>query len=260
MKNPAIGTVPAPRRLVWLLAAAAVFSGGCRPAEPARPPIPVQVATLQPRADRLGDALQCHGARAASDRVVVQGSGDGGRVDAGAGAGRQAARRPRGRRGGRRAEPLSGPARRLGLPAAGRGGTGSAGEAQAKERAAAAAVTALRATFERIKALRERESVAQQTYDDTLAKRDSAEAELEPRGARSAGRVALQQAEDDLTALPAGARRFPGAVVSRKYVERGERVPAGQPVFEIMDLSRVRVAFGVPDTRIGQFQIGQAVR
>ena len=35
---------------------------------------------------------------------------------------------------------------------------------------------------------------------------------------------------------------------------------AGQPIFEVMDLSRVRVAFGVPDTRIGQFQIGQVVR
>ena len=31
------------------------------------------------------------------------------------------------------------------------------------------------------------------------------------------------------------------------------------PVFEVMDLSRMRVAFGVPDTRIGQFQLGQRV-
>ena len=108
MRNPAIGTVPAPRRLVWLLAAAAVFSGGCRPAEPARPPIPVQVATLHREPIAVETRLQCHGAGTASHRVVVQGSGDGGRVDAGAGAGRQAARRTQGRRGGRRAEPLSG--------------------------------------------------------------------------------------------------------------------------------------------------------
>ena len=39
----------------------------------------------------------------------------------------------------------------------------------------------------------------------------------------------------------------------------GRGVPAGQPVFEIMDLSRLRAAFGVPDTKIGQFTIGQAV-
>ena len=36
-------------------------------------------------------------------------------------------------------------------------------------------------------------------------------------------------------------------------------MPAGRPVFEVMDLSQVRVAFGVPDTMVTQFQLGQKV-
>ena len=117
----------------------------------------------------------------------------------------------------------------------------------------------MQATFERIKALRERGSVAQQMYDDTLAKRDSAVAELDAVQREIGGAsVALQQAEDDWKhcslVLP-----IQQAVISRKSIEQGERVPAGQPVLEIMDLSRVRVAFGVSDKRISQFAIGQSV-
>ena len=131
--------------------------------------------------------------------------------------------------------------------------------AEAKQRAALATVTAVRASFGRIKVLRERESVAQQAYDDALGKRDAAEAEFEAIGREVAGaKVALQQAEDDFKncqfVLP-----IPKAVVSRKYIEKGERVQAGQPVFQIMDLSRLRVAFGVSDTKIGHFRIGQTV-
>jgi RND family efflux transporter MFP subunit len=117
----------------------------------------------------------------------------------------------------------------------------------------------VQASFGRIKALRERGSVAQQMYDDTLAKRDSAIAELDAvQREIGAASVALQQAEDDWKhcslALP-----IHHAVISRKSIEQGERVPAGQPVVEIMDLSRVRVVFGVSDKRIGQFEIGQSV-
>jgi multidrug efflux system membrane fusion protein len=130
---------------------------------------------------------------------------------------------------------------------------------RAKERAVAATVTGAQATFERIKALRERGSVAQQMYDDTLAKRDSAVAELEAVQREIGGvNVALQQADDDWKhcSLVLPIRQ---AVISRKSIEQGERVPAGQPVVEIMDLSRVRVAFGVSDKRITAFGIGQSV-
>jgi RND family efflux transporter MFP subunit len=131
--------------------------------------------------------------------------------------------------------------------------------AQAQERSALANVTGIRATFDRIKALRERESVSQQSYDETLAKRDSAEAQLDAaKRAVGEATVALQQVEDDLknTQLVSP---IPRAVVSRKNIEGGERVQAGQPIMQIMDLARVRVAFGISDAKLSNFRIGQMV-
>lgn len=129
--------------------------------------------------------------------------------------------------------------------------------AQAQERSALANVTGIRSTFERIKALRERESVSQQSYDETLAKRDSSEAQLDAaKRAVGEATVALQQAEDDLknTRLVSPLSK---AVISRKNIENGERVQAGQPVMQIMDLARVRVAFGISDAKLSNFEIGQ---
>lgn len=132
-------------------------------------------------------------------------------------------------------------------------------QAQAKQRAATAAVTAIRANYERIKSLREHGSVAQQTYDDTLARKDAAEADLEAAKREViAATVAFQQADDDWKKCSLEVP-ISQAVVSRKFIEGNERVPGGQPVFEIMDLSRVRVAFGIPDIKIKRFQLGQTV-
>ncbi|MEN6405229.1 MAG: efflux RND transporter periplasmic adaptor subunit [Thermoguttaceae bacterium] len=131
--------------------------------------------------------------------------------------------------------------------------------AQAKQRATEATVTAVRATFERIKSMQQRGSVSRQMYDDTLAKRDAANAELDAVEREVGGaNVAFQQAEDDWKHCRL-ISPIPKAVISRKYTERGERVQAGQPVFEIMDLSTMRAAFGVPDTRIAEFRLGQTV-
>jgi RND family efflux transporter MFP subunit len=132
-------------------------------------------------------------------------------------------------------------------------------QAKARQEATQATVTAVRANFERMKALRDRESVAQQAFEDVLARRDSVNAELEGAGREvSAATVALQQAEDDLKncalALP-----ITKATISKKYVESGERVQAGQPVLQVMDLSSLRVAFGVPDTKVNQFRPGQTL-
>lgn len=132
-------------------------------------------------------------------------------------------------------------------------------QAQAKEKAVMANLVAARATFDRIKALRDRGSAAQQSYDEQLARRDATEAELEAtRREISAGQVAVQQAEDDWKncnlVVP-----IARATVSRKYIDVNARVAAGQPVFQIMDLSGMRVAFGVSDKMIGRFQLGQEV-
>jgi RND family efflux transporter MFP subunit len=130
-------------------------------------------------------------------------------------------------------------------------------QVHAKQRAAQANLTAAKALFNRIAPLRERGSVSQQNYDDVLAKRDAAQAQLdEAMHGGDAADVALRQAVDDLAhcslRLP-----IPKAVVSRKNIEKGERVPAGAPVMEVMDVAQLRVAFAVPDTRVNQFKIGQ---
>ena len=110
-----------------------------------------------------------------------------------------------------------------------------------------------------MKDLRDRQSVAQQAFEDVLARRDSAVAELDGACREvSAVAVALQQAEDDLKNCALGLP-IAKATISRKYVESGERVQAGQPILQVMDLSGVRVAFGVPDTKINQFRIGQTL-
>ena len=132
-------------------------------------------------------------------------------------------------------------------------------QAVAKERAAQATVTAARAGFERIAALRKDASVAQQVLDDTRAKKDVAEAELDAAQREiAAAKVELQQAEDNLRNCALFVP-LPSAVVLRKSIERNERVMPHQPVFQIIDVSSVRVAFGVPDSRIDQFPVGQTV-
>jgi RND family efflux transporter MFP subunit len=132
-------------------------------------------------------------------------------------------------------------------------------QARAKQRATEATVTAVRASFKRMKALRERGSIAQQAFEDVLARHDASEAELEAAARDvSSATVAWQQAEDDLKhcalLLPVAK-----ATISRKYVEHGERVQAGQPILEVMELASVRVAFGVPDTKVDQFRNGQTL-
>jgi len=132
-------------------------------------------------------------------------------------------------------------------------------QAQAKAIAVQATLTAVRANYERIKDLSDRGSVSKQSYDDILGKRDTAEAELTAtQRTVDEAAVLLEQARDDLKNCSLVCP-IPKGIVSRKFIEGDERVPAGQPVFEIMDLTQVRVAFGVPDTQIGTFQLGQEV-
>ncbi len=132
-------------------------------------------------------------------------------------------------------------------------------EALARQDATKATATAVQANFARMQALRDRGSVAQQAFEDVLARRDAVVAELDgSRREVSAARTALQQAEDDWKHC---SLRLPiaKATVSRKYVESGERVQAGQPVFQVMDLTTMRAAFGVPDTKISEFYLGQTM-
>jgi multidrug efflux system membrane fusion protein len=133
-------------------------------------------------------------------------------------------------------------------------------QARAQEQAVAAGLSAAENEYVRFQAMWEQKAVAAQAMDDVRARRNTLQAELEAaRREIAAATVAVQQADDDLQSctLPSP---LPQATISRKYVEPHERVQAGQPVFQIMDLSRVRAAFGVPDTKIGQFCLGQTLK
>ncbi|MDP1825267.1 MAG: efflux RND transporter periplasmic adaptor subunit [Archangium sp.] len=48
-------------------------------------------------------------------------------------------------------------------------------------------------------------------------------------------------------------------VVSRKNVDPGELVPPNVPVFSVVDVSELRVVFGVPDTRVNLVRLGAPV-
>jgi RND family efflux transporter MFP subunit len=133
-------------------------------------------------------------------------------------------------------------------------------QVQAKEQAVVARLTAAESDYRRVKAMWERKAVPDQAMDEARARRDSIEAEQEGTRREIAGAsVALQQADDDLQNCTLTVS-IPRATIARRLVEPHERIPAGQPVFQIMDLSRLRVAFGVPDTKLGEFRLGQSLK
>lgn len=133
-------------------------------------------------------------------------------------------------------------------------------QVQAKEQAVVARLTAAESDYRRVKAMWERKAVPDQAMDEARARRDAIEAEQEgTRREIAEARVALQQADDDLQSCTLGVP-IPLATIARRLVEPHERVQAGQPVFQIMDLSQLRVAFGVPDTKLGEFHLGQALK
>jgi multidrug efflux system membrane fusion protein len=73
-----------------------------------------------------------------------------------------------------------------------------------------------------------------------------------------AAAVALRQAEDDLSQCRLDAP-FPNAVVAGREVETAERVAAGERVLTLLDVSAVKVDFGVPDTLLARLEPGRAV-
>ncbi|MHB8897106.1 MAG: efflux RND transporter periplasmic adaptor subunit [Thermoguttaceae bacterium] len=70
-------------------------------------------------------------------------------------------------------------------------------------------------------------------------------------------RIENQQAQDDLDNCSLTVPEMGLACVAQKYVERNERVAPAQNAFLLIDVSRMRVAFGVPDSVVGNLQMGQ---
>jgi HlyD family secretion protein len=127
-------------------------------------------------------------------------------------------------------------------------------------------LTAARAAVERARKARAESELG---YDDVKrlrdeiaalrAKHSKALAAVEQRGAeRAASLAALDEAQstlDDLTITAPTA----GTVVSR-MVDQGEVVPAGAPLFDVVDLDRLYLQVYVPEPEIGKVRLDNKAR
>ena len=107
-----------------------------------------------------------------------------------------------------------------------------------------ATLTQANLDYERQKNLVEKGAVSQATLDQTVAKRDSALADVQ--------RVEAIIAQKNITAPFAGR-------LGLRYVEKGQYVPAGQRLVLLQALDPIWVDFPVPETTVGKFSIGSTV-
>lgn len=74
----------------------------------------------------------------------------------------------------------------------------------------------------------------------------------------ASARIGLEQAEANIRycslAMP-----FEQSTVAARLIDTNERVPLNQRTFTIVDISRVVIAFNIPDTLVGRLTIGQEV-
>jgi membrane fusion protein (multidrug efflux system) len=107
-----------------------------------------------------------------------------------------------------------------------------------------ATLTQAELDYERQKNLVEKGAVSQATLDQTVAKRDSAVADVQ--------RVEAIIAQKNITAPFAGR-------LGLRYVEKGQYIPAGQRLVLLQALDPIWVDFPVPETTVGKFGIGSTV-
>jgi RND family efflux transporter MFP subunit len=93
---------------------------------------------------------------------------------------------------------------------------------------------------------------AQSKAETTAANVKSAAREVE------ATRVQLAQADANL-AYCTLTMPYPEGTIAARYVEANERVTTGQKILQVVDLSSVRIAFGVSDAVVGRLAIGGTV-
>ncbi len=114
---------------------------------------------------------------------------------------------------------------------------------------AQAALTQAELDYGRVAKLWEQESITKPAYDASKARLDMARAKLDEAAAQlREAQVALD--DTDLRAP------FEGVLVDRK-VELGTLVAAGAAAFTVADLRVVKGRFNVPDSALGDFQLGQ---
>jgi membrane fusion protein (multidrug efflux system) len=98
--------------------------------------------------------------------------------------------------------------------------------------------------YDRQKNLVEKGAVSQATLDQTIAKRDSALADVQ--------RVEAIIAQKNIIAPFAGR-------LGLRYVEKGQYVPTGQRLVLLQALDPIWVDFPVPETTVGKFGIGTVI-
>ncbi len=114
--------------------------------------------------------------------------------------------------------------------------------AQAALAAAQAAAAEAEAEFKRIAEVYERRLVPRTQYDQAVARRDTARANLE--AARAAVREAGEQLDYTVIRAP-----YSG-IVTERHVQIGETVQPGQPLVSGLSLARLRVNVDVPQSDI----------
>ncbi len=132
-------------------------------------------------------------------------------------------------------------------------------QAEAKLASARADADNARADSDRFQALASTGSASATETDTTRTKSVTTEAAARAAAREADGaRVQLAQADANLgyctLAMP-----FESGTLAARTVETAERVTAGQKAFQVIDLTSVRIAFGVSDAVVGRLAIGGAV-
>ncbi|UNP29204.1 HlyD family secretion protein [Lysobacter gummosus] len=150
--------------------------------------------------------------------------------------------------------------------------------AAANWKRAAAAVDLARSTFRRVENLylegvvtlqKRDEALAQQRSADEAAAAARAQYDLAMAGTRSQDKLAAQaqvrQAEGGMDEVEASRVEVRGLApsageVNKRLADIGELVPAGYPVFTLIDLNRVWVAFYLREEQFAGLKLGQHLR
>jgi len=119
--------------------------------------------------------------------------------------------------------------------------------------------------LERYAALRAKEEISQQQYDQARGAADTAAAQRNAAAqavAAAQAQVAQKQADLDLARLQlsyATVAAPSSGIVSKKNVEVGELVQAGQPLMAIVQDARVWVVANYKETQLRKMRVGQSV-
>ncbi|WP_075880779.1 efflux RND transporter periplasmic adaptor subunit [Vreelandella massiliensis] len=117
-------------------------------------------------------------------------------------------------------------------------------QAQASLDEAAANLVDARQRFERIRAVRNRDLASEQAFDQATNRLEAAKARRE----RSIARVS--EAEQQLAYTQVRAKS--DGIFTRRHVEPGEAVRPGQPLFDVLALSPLRVEAALPRRYLSQ--------